>query len=164
MATKKEQSSRIGFAPGRLWIVMGALSGFTAVMLGAFGAHALKERISAEALGWHNTGAQYQMVHALALVLLGIWQYTLGQRLRILRDARGSKKAEITPEEAHLTSAVTLAQRSGWFFLVGTLFFCLSLYAMAMTDLRWLGMITPLGGTSFLLAWLFWALSGYRAP
>lgn len=112
--------------PLRHFITLGAINGFIAVAFGAFAAHALKGLISPGLLAVFQTGVEYQGVHALALIAVGI----LG------RDSRDN--------------ALNLA---GWAFATGILLFSGSLYLLALTDSRWLGAITPLGGTAFLLGW-----------
>ena len=111
----------------RLWIGCGAISGFLAVALGAFGAHGLSARLSEKALSLWHTAAQYQMYHALALLALGVW-------------------TQVTP---NLSTAVP-----GWSFVAGSVIFCGSLYALALTDIRILGAVTPVGGLAFLIGWL----------
>jgi len=117
---------------GRVFLGLGAMSGFVAVAAGAFGAHALRDRLSAEYLAVFETAARYQMYHALALLAVAL--------LLSLRPSG------------------TL-QWAGWLFVVGTTLFCGSLYALALTGTRWLGAITPLGGIAFLAGWIFLALS-----
>lgn len=116
------------------WIVLGSLSAFIAVATGAFGAHALKERLSAYSLGVWNTAAQYQMYHALALIAFGLW----------LKSAPGASPI------------------AGWAFVVGSVVFPGSLYALALTDIKILGAITPLGGAAFLFGWLAFAVSAWQ--
>src|SRR4051812_31164264 len=111
----------------RLWIVLGSVSGFIAVAAGAFGAHRLPGRLTPEMLAVFETGARYQIYHALALLVVG------------LLAARAPSIA---------TSA------SGWLFAAGTVLFSGSLYALALTDVRAWGGVTPLGGAAFLLGWL----------
>src|SRR2546423_4397605 len=96
----------------RLFITLGALSGFIAVAAGAFGAHALRERLSAGNVDTFQTGAQYQMYHALATVAVGI----LLARFSI----EGS----------------TWLSAAGWLFIAGTILFSGSLYLLAITDVR----------------------------
>jgi uncharacterized membrane protein YgdD (TMEM256/DUF423 family) len=122
----------------RVFISIGAASGLLAVAAGAFGAHALRERLSATALDTFQTGAQYQMYHALATLAVGI----LLARFSI----EGS---------AWLNAA-------GWLFVAGTVLFSGSLYLLAVTDVRWLGAITPLGGVAFLAGWLALAVGIWR--
>jgi uncharacterized membrane protein YgdD (TMEM256/DUF423 family) len=122
----------------RLFITLGALSAFVAVAAGAFGAHALRERLSDSMLATFQTGATYQMYHALALLGVGI--------LLARFSSDGS---------AWLTAA-------GWLFVAGAVLFSGSLYALALTDTRWLGAITPLGGVAFLLGWLALAVGVWR--
>lgn len=113
------------------WIVTGAVWGFLAVALGAFGAHGLRARATEQALGWWTTGAHYQLTHALALVLVGLLR---------LQAARGDA--------------------AGWAFLVGSLVFSGTLYAMALGAPRWFGAITPIGGLGMLAGWVLLALAG----
>lgn len=116
---------------------LGALLGALAVAMGAFGAHGLKARLSPEALAWWKTGAEYHLVHALALVAVGL--------AGLLAPAR------VRPR------ALTVA---GTAILLGVVVFAGSLYAMALSDLRWLGAVTPFGGTAFIVGWVAfgWAL------
>lgn len=115
------------------WIALGALSGALTVGLGAFGAHALKERLAADELAIWSTAVQYQGLHALALVAFGL----LAERARV--------------------SAL-----AGWLFLLGTLFFSGSLYALALGAPRWCGAITPLGGIALIAGWLALAWAALR--
>jgi uncharacterized membrane protein YgdD (TMEM256/DUF423 family) len=111
---------------------LGAGSAFLAVAAGAFGAHALRARLTPDLLAIFETGARYQMYHALAL-LAAAW----------LAD-RG---------------AGSQAVWAGGAFVAGTLLFSGSLYALAFTGQRWLGAVTPMGGVAFLAGWalLVWA-------
>jgi uncharacterized membrane protein YgdD (TMEM256/DUF423 family) len=114
----------------RLFITLGALSGFLAVAAGAFGAHALRDRLTAAMLDVFQTGVTYQMYHALALVGVGILL------------ARFSIDGSVW-----LTAA-------GWLFVGGSVLFSGSLYALSLSGATWLGAITPLGGIAFLVGWL----------
>jgi uncharacterized membrane protein YgdD (TMEM256/DUF423 family) len=115
------------------WIAVGASLGALAVILGAFGAHALEERLDAEQLGWWQTAVQYHGAHALALVLFGLF-------------------AERRP-----TSSA-----AGWLFLAGVALFGGTLYAMALGGPRWLGAVTPLGGLALIAGWLAFAWAAAR--
>jgi uncharacterized membrane protein YgdD (TMEM256/DUF423 family) len=128
----------IGSGMDRLFITLGALSGFLAVAAGAFGAHALRDRLTGAMLDVFQTGVTYQMYHALALVGVGI----LLARFSI----DGS---------AWLTAA-------GWLFVGGSVLFSGSLYALSLTGTTWLGAITPLGGLAFLAGWLAVAIGIWR--
>lgn len=110
----------------KLWIALGAAGGFLAVALGAFGAHALKARLSAEALAVWHTAVQYHLAHALALVLVG---------------------ALALPKPS---AALSVA---GGAFAAGVLIFSGSLYVLALTGVRAWGAVTPLGGVLFLAGW-----------
>lgn len=117
----------------RPWLIAGALAMAVAVAAGAFGAHGLEARLSPEALGWWETGARYHVYHALGLFVVG-GLAALGPTGRALRVA-------------------------GWGLVVGLILFSGSLYLLALTDLRWLGMVTPLGGTSWIIAWIALAMA-----
>lgn len=119
------------------WIAIAALNMALAVMTGAFGAHALKARLSTEALGWWQTALAYQMWHALGLLALGI----------LLRVSLSSPAA--FPATGVQTSAMLLQ--------VGIVIFSGSLYAMALGAPRWFGAITPIGGLAFIAGWLWLA-------
>jgi uncharacterized membrane protein YgdD (TMEM256/DUF423 family) len=118
----------------RLFLVLAALAGAIAVMLGAFGAHALRAKLGADLLAVWNTAVQYHFWHALALFAIGLVALHL-------------------PESAALRWA-------GWLMLAGIVVFSGSLYALALTGVRGLGAVTPFGGVAFILGWLTlaWAL------
>ena len=118
----------------RTFFVLGAVSGFLAVALGAFAAHGLKGKLPPDLFDVFEVGARYHMYHALALVAVA-WAATRWPG-----------------------TAVTAA---GWLFVAGTVLFSGSLYALALTGVRALGAITPLGGLCFLAGWaaLAWAAS-----
>jgi uncharacterized membrane protein YgdD (TMEM256/DUF423 family) len=111
----------------RVFFGLGALSGALAVALGAFAAHGLRSRIGADALATFETGARYHMYHALALLAVA-W--------------------------ACARWPGAWASAAGWLFVAGTLLFSGSLYLLAITGVRALGAITPLGGLAFVLGWL----------
>lgn len=117
----------------RLWLVIGAVSGFLAVAAGAFGAHALAG-LEERYLNVFKLAAQYQMYHALALVLLGV-----------------------LPASRRTTAA-------GVGFLGGTAVFCGSLYLLALTKAGGWGAITPIGGVLFLIGWSALAWAALRRP
>jgi len=121
----------------KLFLSAGAIMAFAAVALGAFGAHALKSRLSAEMLAVWHTGVEYHVYHALALLAVGLLAAQL-------------------PESA-------LLKWSGWLMLAGIVLFCGSLYALALSGERWLGPITPVGGIAFLAAWVLFVVAVLRA-
>ena len=102
------------------------------VVLGAFGAHALQQVLTVKQLASYQTGVLYQQLHSLALILVGII-------------------ALVTPASRWLPRAAVL-------FGVGIIFFSGSIYAMTFGAPRWFGMVAPVGGVSFMLAWLSLAL------
>ena len=110
----------------KLFILLASLMGFCSVALGAFGAHALKQKLSPEMLNIFEVGARYQMYHALALLFVGL-SYSI-------------------------LSSQTLFY-SGWFFVFGSLIFSGSLYTLALTGIKTFGAITPIGGILLLLGW-----------
>lgn len=111
----------------RTFFAVGAISAFIGVAAGAFGAHGLKDRLSAEMLVIFETAVRYQMYHAFAL-LAAAWA------------------------NSRFPGSITAA--SGWLFIIGTILFSGSLYILSLTEMRWLGAITPLGGLAFLAGWL----------
>jgi len=119
----------------RTWIAVGAFSGALAVALGAFGAHGLKERVTPEDLAIWETAVHYQGLHAVALVLFGLFA-----------------------ERARAGAA------AGWSFLLGALIFSGTLYGIVLGGPRWLGAITPIGGTALILGWLVFGLAALRSP
>jgi len=119
-----------------MWLMLGSLNLALAVALGAFGAHGLKARLSAEQLAWWHTGCDYHFIHALGLLGLGV-----------LAAAR--------PE-------LGFSRGIGLSLLTGILIFCGSLYAMALGAPRWFGAITPLGGAAFIIGWLWLAAAAWQ--
>ncbi|MDP2479089.1 MAG: DUF423 domain-containing protein [Candidatus Palauibacterales bacterium] len=114
----------------------GAISAFVGVAAGAFGAHGLHGRISPDLLEVFDTGVRYQMIHALALVALAALAG---------RWPSGAWGA------------------AGWLFVAGTVMFSGSLYALALTGIRWLGAVTPFGGVAFLAGWVVVAVTGWHS-
>lgn len=110
----------------RLFLVIGAVFGFLGVAAGAFAAHALRGMIPPDLLAVFETGARYQMYHGLALLAVAWLSSQMPSRW--------------------ITA-------SGWLFVVGTVLFSGSLYALALTSNNRLGMITPFGGVAFLAGW-----------
>ena len=119
----------------RLFFGLGATSAFIAVAAGAFGAHALRARLSPDLLATFETGARYQMYHALALIAAA-W--------------------------ATARWPGSLIQWAGWLFVIGTVLFSGSLYALALSGVRWLGAVTPFGGVAFLGGWVCLVLAAMR--
>ena len=110
----------------RLTLVLGAAFMFVAVALGAFGAHALRGRLSPEMLVVFETGVRYQMYHAFAILVVGLVLGRMGG---------------------------WLISTAGWLFAAGIVLFSGSLYLLAFTGVTVLGAITPIGGLAFLLGW-----------
>ncbi|MEN8218501.1 MAG: DUF423 domain-containing protein [Pseudomonadota bacterium] len=121
----------------KLFVIIGAVSGFLSVALGAFGAHGLNEKITKHFMEIYQTAVQYQMYHSLALLLVGIL-------------------AIQWPDNAGL-------RWSGYLMIAGITLFSGSLYVLSLTGIRWLGAITPLGGIAFLVAWFLLAVAAYQS-
>lgn len=120
----------------RIFIAIAGILGATGVAAGAFGAHALRERLDPDLLRVWNTAAEYHLLHAVAL--LGVaW---LAQR-----------------------SPGTATSVAGWALIVGVVLFSGSLYTMALSGVRWLGAITPLGGLAFIIGWVAIVVASFRA-
>ncbi|PIQ84638.1 MAG: hypothetical protein COV75_01170 [Candidatus Omnitrophica bacterium CG11_big_fil_rev_8_21_14_0_20_63_9] len=118
------------------WVFWGSLFMFLGVALGAFGAHGLKDALTAEAKQTYQTAVLYHLVHGLALLAVG-W-------LAMLR-----------PMES-------LVRTAGWAFIFGIILFSGSLYLFSVTGVKKLGIITPFGGLAFLIGWLCLALAAKR--
>jgi uncharacterized membrane protein YgdD (TMEM256/DUF423 family) len=112
----------------RVLVAAGAINAAIAVAAGAFAAHALRERLDARSLEVFETGARYQMYHALAMVLCGL----------------------------------VAARAPGWVFQAGIVLFSGSLYALALSGVKGLGAITPIGGVAFLAGWIWLAVTMLR--
>lgn len=124
-------------------ILLICLSGFLAVAIGAFGAHGLKNVISPELLVVFETGNKYHFYHSLAALLTFI--------LLVFTETNDSS----SQTQKYLKISV-------WLFLIGILIFSFSLYMLAITGIKILGAITPFGGVSFLIGWLFLGLGMYH--
>lgn len=120
-----------------LFLVLAGINGFIAVSLGAFAAHGLKNALSPDLLATFQTGVQYHMYHALALLGVGVLALHF--------------------------PAQTLLKTAGFLFLAGIVLFSGSLYVLALSGIRWLGAITPLGGVAFLAGWALLAWSMLRS-
>ncbi|MGL4649212.1 MAG: DUF423 domain-containing protein [Caldilineaceae bacterium] len=120
----------------RIFFILGSVFAGLGVALGAFGAHALRDRLPADLLAIFETGVRYQVYHALALfaVVLAIVRWPTSN----------------------------LPVIAGWLFVAGILIFSGSLYTLAITGTRWLGAITPIGGVAFLAGWTCLILAAWR--
>jgi len=114
------------------WLVVAAVNGFLAVAAGAFGAHGLRAHLDSQSMGVFETGAMYHMFHALAI---GI---------------------------ATLALRGTATNWAAWLFLTGIVLFCGSLYLMALSGVRGIGIVTPFGGLAFLAGWAALAYSAWK--
>ena len=120
-------------AIAKYFILLGALAGAAGVALGAFGAHALKARLSPDMLAVWQTAVQYHFWHALALVAIGVVALSL--------------------------PASTALKWAGWLMVAGLVLFSGSLYVLALSGARWLGAVTPFGGVAWIAAWVLLAIA-----
>ena len=120
----------------KLFVIIGSLNMLVSVGLGAFGAHGLKSKLSADMLAVYQTGVQYHMIHALGILLIAALS---------LKLPTGS-----------------LVSWSGWFLFIGIILFSGSLYALSISGIRILGAITPFGGVAFLVGWLLLAYAAIK--
>ena len=111
----------------KIFVLSGAILGFLAVAIGAFAAHALKQKLSTEMHGIFEVGVRYQMYHALAIIIVAL---------------------------LYPYAPSTLMKAAGISFLIGTIIFSGSLYILALSGIKWLGAITPIGGVLFLAGWI----------
>jgi uncharacterized membrane protein YgdD (TMEM256/DUF423 family) len=121
----------------KIFLAAGGLAALVAVALGAFGAHALKGRLSPELLTVWHTAVEYHLFHALGMLAVGLVAAQLAES--------------------------TLLKWSGWLMLAGIVLFSGSLYALALTGQRWLGAVTPAGGVAFIAAWALFVIAILRA-
>ena len=119
------------------WLGIGAINGFLGVAAGAFGAHLLKNRLSAGDLTTFETAARYQMYHALVLLAI-------------------SALSQTRPSVA--------VSAAGWCVLLGIVLFSGSLYGLTLGGWKWLGPITPIGGLLLLAGWFMLAVAAFGAP
>jgi uncharacterized membrane protein YgdD (TMEM256/DUF423 family) len=112
----------------KLFLILGGINAALVVMLGAFGAHGLKAKLTAEMLAVYQTGVHYHLFHALGLLAVGL-------------------------VASQIADSVWL-KWSGWLMLLGIILFSGSLYVLSVSGLRWLGMVTPFGGVAFIAAWI----------
>lgn len=115
------------FNPVNIIIALGAFNAFIAVAAGAFAAHGLKDILSPEYLSTFKTASDYQMMHAIGLILIGL----------------------INKQDTNRCNFAAAV-----FMLIGIILFSGSLYLLTLTGTRWLGIVTPFGGVCFLIAWL----------
>jgi uncharacterized membrane protein YgdD (TMEM256/DUF423 family) len=122
----------------KVFLILGGINAAVVVLLGAFGAHGLKARMTAEMLSVYQTGVHYHLFHALGLLAVGL----------VATQISGS---------AYL-------KWSGWSMLAGIILFSGSLYVMSVSGLRWLGIITPFGGVAFIVAWVLFVAAIAKSP
>ena len=112
----------------KFYLALGSINALLVVLIGAFGAHGLKAKLTVENMAIYHTAVQFHFYHAVGLILVGLiaWHIPTSPYLRW----------------------------SAWLMIMGIILFSGSLYALSITNIRWLGAITPIGGTVFICAWL----------
>lgn len=120
----------------KTFLILGTINVLICIALGAFGAHGLKQILTADTMATFQTGVQYHFYHALGLILLGL--------IRI-----------------HMPTS-RLIPIAGWLMLLGILLFSVNLYIISLTGMRQLGMIAPFGGLSFMSAWVILTYAIWR--
>ncbi|UTH13655.1 DUF423 domain-containing protein [Macrococcus equipercicus] len=118
----------------KTFLIIGAINALLAVALGAFGAHGLEGKLTPKYLGIWEKAVQYQMYHALGLLVLGVLSGTTSLNLNV----------------------------AGWLMTLGIIFFSGSLYILAVTQIKMLGAITPLGGVMFIAAWVMLVIAAWK--
>ena len=118
----------------RVLLIIGSLFAALSVLLGAFGAHGLKNRLSMEDLAIFETAVRYQMYHALGILLMGVASFYLTEKLVSI---------------------------PAYFLILGIIIFSGSLFLLVFTNLRWFGAITPIGGLCLIIGWLILAYNIY---
>lgn len=121
----------------KLFLILGGINAALVVMLGAFGAHGLKAKLTAEMLAVYQTGVHYHLFHALGLLAVGL-------------------------VASQIADSVWL-KWSGWLMLAGIILFSGSLYVLSVSGMRWLGMVTPFGGAAFIAAWIVFVIAVARS-
>ena len=120
----------------KLFLILGSINAATAVSMGAFGAHLLKTRITEDMLFVFQTAVQYHFYHSLGLMIIGV--------LTI----------HFKPEK--------YIKIAGWIMFIGIILFSGSLYTLSTTSMRWVGLITPIGGIAFIVSWVFIAITAWK--
>lgn len=121
----------------KLFLLLGGINATLVVLLGAFGAHALKARLSVDMMAVYQTGIHYHLFHALGLLAVGLVAMQIS-------------------DSAYL-------RWSGWLMLAGIVLFSGSLYLLSISGLRWLGAVTPFGGMAFIIAWILFVIAVSKA-
>lgn len=117
------------------WFATGALLCGLGVVLGAFGAHGLRDRLATDMLAVFETGVRYHLIHGIGLIVVA-WATSRWPNHWV--------------------------ESAGWLFVVGILIFSGSLYVLAISGVRWLGAVTPVGGVCLILGWCVLAIGAYR--
>ncbi|MAZ61024.1 MAG: hypothetical protein CMG50_02460 [Candidatus Marinimicrobia bacterium] len=119
----------------KVGLISGSIFSMLSVILGAFGAHYLKNTLSEYSLSIFQTGVFYQFIHSLGILFIALLSHSL--------------------DNINLNLSV-------WFFITGIFLFSGSLYLLALTDVKWLGAITPIGGMFFILGWFALIIKSFK--
>ena len=120
----------------KTWVIIGTLMAGIAVLIRSFGAHGLKSKLSTDDLAIFETGVRYHMYHALGLIIIGGIGFHLSQNI---------------------------IQIPAYLLLSGIIIFCGSLYLLVLTNIRWIGAFTPIGGICFIIGWFLLAFNLYKS-
>lgn len=120
----------------KLFLLLGSINMAVAIAIGAFGAHGLSGKVSDKMLANWQTGAHYHLIHALALILIGLTIAKFGNQI--------------------------LLTTAGWLIFTGIVFFSGSLYVMVLTNQKILGAVTPIGGVAFIVGWILYSVAAAR--
>ena len=119
----------------KVGLISGSIFSMLSVILGAFGAHYLKNTLSEYSLSIFQTGVFYQFIHSLGILFIALLSHSL--------------------DNINLNLSI-------WFFILGIFLFSGSLYLLALTDVKWLGAITPIGGMFFILGWFTLIIKSFK--
>lgn len=149
---------------GKSWIGLGCVLAAIAVAQGAFAAHGLESWLAEhfpddaeKRLANWKTAANYQMYHAIGLVFVGVLA-----RVRAIENRHGGNEAGVEEKILRDGAAGSLSHVAGWATLIGIVLFSGMLYGWVLLDARWMVMLVPLGGLSFMLGWLLLALIAWK--
>ncbi len=122
----------------KFYLALGSINTLLVIIMGAFGAHGLKAKLTVDNMAIYQTAVQYHFYHAVGLILVGLIAWHI-------------------PNSNYL-------RWSAWLMVMGIVLFCGGLYALSITDIHWTGMMAPLGGMAFILAWLFLSVGIIKSP
>lgn len=122
----------------KFYLALGSINTLLVIIMGAFGAHGLKAKLTVDNMAIYQTAVQYHFYHAVGLILVGLIAWHI-------------------PNSNYL-------RWSAWLMVMGIVLFCGSLYALSITDISWTGKMAPFGGMAFILAWIFLSVGIIKSP